>query len=227
MTRDGIRALQLVVGLAVIVGSGYLVFDRFFSWDAGPQTEIVLDLKRSERAWTPEDGGALPLVAERVRYERIAVQPLGADEAFALATLDFDGRVGERTVVSALGVEWILFRREGRAWRPVKGRAPRLVAVLTALERRRRALHEGDEPALRKLTPHAGALEPLAEVLSLRRRSYSVSAWYIRLERDEAQVTEAYRLEGETPDRPVDQKGSRRLRLVRDGDEFFFSPGLM
>lgn len=227
MTRDGIRALQAIVAIAVVGALGYLLFNRFFAWNAGPETDIIVALKRAESGWTHEASSPLALAADRVRYERIAVQLLGPDEAFAGATIDFDGRLGERTKVSALGVERVLFARRQGSWQPVHGLAPRLLAVVEALDRRRRALNEGDLEELGQLARGAGAVDAVRPVLALRKRSYTASAWYIRLERDEAVVTEDYRLTGETPDRPVDEKGSRRLRLSREGDEFFFSPGLM
>jgi hypothetical protein len=67
----------------------------------------------------------------------------------------------------------------------------------------------------------------LEAVRALGKRSYKVGAWYLRLERDEAVAAEHWRLEGELPSRPVDQRGERRLILIRRGEEFFFSPSLM
>jgi hypothetical protein len=55
-----------------------------------------------------------------------------------------------------------------------------------------------------------------------------VKGWYLRLERDSALVSEDYRLTGVTPDRPVDEEGTRRLELRLDAHgEFYFARGLM
>ena len=67
----------------------------------------------------------------------------------------------------------------------------------------------------------------LERVLELQRRRYRAETWFLRLERDEAVATETWRLEGELPSRPVDEKGQRRLSLIRNGEEFLFSSGLM
>ncbi|NOK14477.1 hypothetical protein HNS30_36185, partial [Corallococcus exercitus] len=72
-----------------------------------------------------------------------------------------------------------------------------------------------------------GAGKTWEEMAPLARRRLTVQAWYARLERDEAVVTEHYRVEGDLPARPVDTRGERPLLLVREGDQFLFSPGLM
>jgi hypothetical protein len=64
-------------------------------------------------------------------------------------------------------------------------------------------------------------------VLELQRRHYWSEAWYLRLERDGAVASEQWHLEGQSPSRPVDERGRRQLSLVRRGEEFLFSPGLM
>jgi hypothetical protein len=61
----------------------------------------------------------------------------------------------------------------------------------------------------------------------MRTRGYKAEAWYVRLEREEAVVTEHWRLLGALPERPVDTRGERQLSLTLHGDEFLFSPGLM
>jgi hypothetical protein len=65
-------------------------------------------------------------------------------------------------------------------------------------------------------------------LLSLTERRYRSTAWYIRSEREEVTVTEDYRLQGTTPERPVDDKASVRLMLAPSADgEFFFPNGLL
>jgi hypothetical protein len=74
-----------------------------------------------------------------------------------------------------------------------------------------------------------GALEDprLRTLLSVTHRRYQVKAWYLRTERSGVRVTEEYRLEGDTPDRPVDEEGRRSLVLVREGDRLLFEGALM
>src|SRR6185503_10253357 len=112
-------------------------------------------------------------------------------------------------------------------WKPPEGFAPRLAAIVSALELRRRALDRADLEALAKLTgtPNPAPDADVQRVAQLTDRSYTVKAWYIRSERDEVLVTEEYRLVGSTPDRPIDEEGKRRLVLTRNGREFFFSQG--
>ncbi|MGZ3459355.1 MAG: hypothetical protein ACXU86_12730, partial [Archangium sp.] len=95
------------------------------------------------------------------------------------------------------------------------------------------ALESGNREALRALrAPGAeagdgGEAAEVARVMELQKRYYRAEAWYLRLERDEAVASEEWRLEGALPSRPVDEKGQRRLSLVRHGEEFLFSSGLM
>ncbi|MBN1205463.1 MAG: hypothetical protein JXB05_11140 [Myxococcaceae bacterium] len=205
---------------------------------AGPEAEIITALKRTER-----DGLSLslpglpaPLTARQHHFNRITVRlEPGGQRAEALATLDFTGALGA-TEVSSLGVEQVPFiLREGE-WVPQGLPAPRLAAVVAALEARRRALEAGDAQALARLSApeRAGDAGGSGEVggpelevlLALERRRYRSGAWFIRLERDEAVATEHWRLEGDLPSRPVDQQGERRLSLVRRGQEFLFPSAL-
>jgi hypothetical protein len=133
--------------------------------------------------------------------------------------------------VSSLGLERIGFRLRGRSdWTPSSGLAPRLVKVVWALEQRRRALEAGDRAALSLLDPavaDGGALpQSVEDILAVSERRYRSLAWLIRFEREGALVTEDFRLEGNTPQRPIDQQGSVRLFVDPDG-EFFFPQGLM
>jgi hypothetical protein len=185
----------------------------------------------------PVPGAPAPLRSERLRFSRVSVAPgEGGAPALARATLDFEGTLGESRV-SSLGVEEVPFAPvrlgQARDWRPVGAAAPRLVAVVAALEARRQALEAGDTGRLERLVlpgtapASPGAAAALSSVLSLRERGYRVKAWFVRLERDEATVGERWHMRGEGPGGPVDQRGERRLRLVRRGEEFFFSPGVM
>jgi hypothetical protein len=126
----------------------------------------------------------------------------------------------------------VRFQRDGLDWTAPDGLAPRLTRAMAALCARRRALEAGKLQALAALagqTPEQAKADPaLALALSVRERRYAVKGWYLRLERDSALVSEDYRLTGVTPDRPVDEAGTRRLELrVNERGEFYFARGLM
>ncbi|WP_224243387.1 hypothetical protein [Hyalangium gracile] len=209
---------------------------------AGPEPEIITELKSLEREGLELTlpGLPAPLTSRQAYFDRITVRvEPGGQRAEALATLDFTGSVGD-TEVSSLGVEQVPFVLQSGSWSPAGAVAPRLAAVVVALEARRRALDAGDAEALARLTaPSDGDAggggdggsvrvgEPdLETVLALKRRRYRADAWFIRLERDEALVTEHWHLEGDLPSRPVNQQGEGRLILVRRGEEFLFSSAL-
>lgn len=221
----------LIVLLAL--GGALAVFaPRFLGAAAGPEVEVITALKETEvdGLTLPVPGSDVPLKSRKVRFQRItvAVEP-GGQRAEAYATLDFDGTLGT-TEVGTAGVERVPFVRRDGDWVPERTAAPRLVAVVTALEARRRALQAADADALTRLaapgTPGVGGPE-WEELRRMRPRGYRAEAWYVRLERDDAIVTEHWRLQGALPARPVDTRGQRQLSLTLHGDEFLFSPGLM
>jgi hypothetical protein len=221
-----IAAVALALVLAVLV-------PRFLGAAAGPEATIITALKRTERDGLELalPGVGAPLTSSKHYFARITVRvEPGAQRAEALATLDFTGRLGD-TEVSSLGVERVPFVLSQGEWVPEGLATPRLAAVVAALEARRRALEAGDRSALRALVEGGedggGPGAAVEEVLALRKRRYRAEAWYIRLERDEAVASEHWRLEGELPSRPVDERGQRQYRLVRSGEQFLFSPSLM
>jgi hypothetical protein len=68
--------------------------------------------------------------------------------------------------------------------------------------------------------------ELFRRVASSPKPRYRVTAWYIRLDRDGALVTEEYQTgAGDGPVR--EEKGTRRLTLERRGSEFLFSGSLL
>jgi hypothetical protein len=229
---DRFRAGGVVVSL-LLVGLCVAVLAPRCGLDANAEGDIISLVKKTERAGLslPIPGAAAPLVSQVHHYDRLTVQvDHAAGTAVAIATLDFTGRLGP-TEVSSLGLERIPFRYVDGEWRPEKGLAPLLTASLERLEARRRALEKGDEGRLARL--FGGEPEALARDAALRRvlqmtsRSYRVKAWYLRSEREGIQISEAYRLQAETPDRPVDEEGLRSLGLTRRGQELFFWPSLM
>lgn len=221
----------VIAGLAVLAACAVLV-PRLLGFAAGPEAEVITALKRTEAYGLslPIPHTAAPLVAQELHFARITVtvEP-GAKRAYAFATLDFEGKL-DATQVGTAGVERVPFVLKDGDWTPEHSAAPRLVAVVAALEARRRALEAADAEALgRLLAPgNPGVAGPeWDELKMLRGRVYRAEAWYIRLEREEAVVTEHWRLQGSLPSRPVDTRGQRSLSLTLHGDEFLFSPGLM
>ncbi|MGE6757567.1 hypothetical protein ACQKGO_06120 [Corallococcus interemptor] len=222
------------IAIAVLAAACVLVFlgSRLLGALAGPEAEIVTTLKQAEHDGVslPVPGARAPLVSRKLQYARISVSvaPDG-QSAEAFTTLDFEGALGA-TTVSTAGVEVVPFTRESGRWKPASSVAPRLVAAVAALEARRQALAEGRPDALARLAGpggDGGAGRTWEEMAPLRKRRLTVQAWYARLERDDVTVTEHYRVEGDLPSRPVDTRGERPLLLVREGDQFLFSPGLM
>lgn len=202
---------------------------------AGPEAEVIGQLKRTESSGFKLEipAASTPLVSQEHFFARIVVEAeLEARRAIATATLDFEGALGE-TKVSSLGYEKVVFHFEDGEWVAPSGMAPRLAGIVSALERRRRALaaEQWDWAQLEPLVAEGEAPverdAALRSLSQLQQRQYRAEAWFIRSEREEVTVSEAYRIVGETPDRPVDERGTRRLVLKETGGEFLFVAGLM
>lgn len=225
-------AVATFLGVLFVAALAAVFLPRLFGVSSSPETEFISQLKASEK-----DGLTVPVGrfgearSTRHQYARISVNlARDARSAVVVATLDFEGRLGE-TKVSSLGAERIPFAVKDGAWVAPEGLAPRLGEVLSALQRRRRAIEAGDRAALLELLYSPAdarqQLPAVEHVLALKDRRYTASAWYIRSERDEVTVTEDFRLQGTTPDRPIDERGSKRLTLQRRGQEFLFVSGIM
>ena len=222
---------------------------RLFVFAGGPEVEIISCLKTAEKdgVTLAVPGTPRMLASHQLHFDRIVVN-VHADQktATAIATLDFRGALSApggsspvgATAVSSLGLEKIdLILGKGGAWSPVSGdSAPTLTAALGLLERRRQVLETGDASLLSTLVDGTAArnltADPrLLELLALKDRHYQVDAYYLRADRDEVLVTAEDHLTGNLPDRPVDSKTSRRLKLGRPagktGREFLFTDGLM
>lgn len=218
MNDEGSKVLGLLVAV-VALGLVVAVFGTTLLGGAsGPENELITWVKQQERA-----GPFGRLTAEKASYQRLSVV-VAADgqSATVSGTLDFTGRLGAVTV-SSLGFERVAFVLADGSWRATQGPAPRLEAIVRALERRRAALQAGT-------IPDAPGLD-VVEAERLRRieqRRYTAEAWFIRSEKERIEVSESFRLEGQLPDRPVDEKGTRRLTLVEDArGEFLFPHGLL
>jgi hypothetical protein len=231
---EAFRALGFVFVFVLLLGGLALLFPGLMDVAGGPDVQVLAALKETEPEGlrVPVAGYSEPLLSTRHGYTRIAIvgaAPGGDSEL--TATLDLTGNLGP-IEVSSLGVEKLRFRREGSAWKPVEGWAPALAEALALLEKRRKALEDGKISAIESLVrPQDRALamaDPaLKTLLALKGRKLVLHRLFLRSEREEMLVTEEDRLTGDLPDRPVDEKRSHRLRLVRDGREFFFTPTVM
>ena len=200
---------------------------------AGPDAGIRSSLLQGEHAGLALaiPGTSAALLSRRLHYDRITTHvDADGEGAFALSTLDFEGTLAS-VHVSSLGVERIPFERRGTQWQPRTGLAPRLAGVVAALEARRQALESGDVAKLVVLaaSPEAGRAAKdalLGRAASAPQPLHHICAWYIRLERNQALVTEDYRI-GEGSERPPKQKGTTRLTLERQGSQFLFSGSLL
>ncbi len=221
MKDDAQKLLGFLVA-TVAVGLLIAVFGtRLLGLAAGPENELITTLKRLEQ---PGAVYAAGLVAERASYQRLSVSVAPDGEtAVVQGTLDFVGRFADATTVSSLGFEKVRFLKKNDEWTMPDGPAPRLTGIVLALERRRRALEAGQ-------IPPADGLD-VAEADRVRRiegRALQVDAWFIRSEKDGVEVSEDSRLQGRLPDRPVDERRTRRLSLEEDSrGEFLFPHGLL
>ncbi len=213
----GFIAAIAALGLIVAVFGG-----RVLGVAAGPENEIITFLKKQEKMGQAFDASQ-SLLGKRVSYQRISVslEP-GGTRALVSCTLDFTGSLKD-TNVSSLGFEKIPFVLENGSWRPARGPAPRLAAIVRALERRARALEAGSIPDVEGLDRAEAD-----RYRSLTRRHFTPLSWFIRSEREAIEVSEDYWLEGQAPDRPVDERGTRKLSLSEDAlGEFLFPHGLL
>lgn len=211
MSSEGHKALAFGVATLALVVTVLVLGPRLVGVASGPENELVLTLKKVERTGLDLVVEGKPLRGATVQFQRlaVAVEPSG-DRAVATGTLDLTGTYARDTVVSSLGFEEIPFVLQDGSWDPVKGLAPRLSAILAALERRRRALDSAEAADGGEAVLH---------------RRYRVTAWYIRSERESAQVAEDFQLTGETRERPVDEKRTVRLTLDPRPDGSFVIRG--
>ncbi|MEN9796619.1 MAG: hypothetical protein RL653_315 [Pseudomonadota bacterium] len=224
------RLLGFLLVVALAGGLLWQFGGKLLGAAGGPELELLSALKDTEREGlsVPLSPGGPPVVSVRHHYDRVTVQvDAPARRAEAVATLDFEGRWGTARVGS-LGLERVPFQFVDGHWAPAAGLAPRLSAILGALEARRQALERGDRAALAELSGgHVTGSPELEALLALRGLRLEVKAWLLRSEREEVLVTEEVRVHGTLPDRPVDELQTRRLYLTPRGDGFLFLRGLM
>lgn len=208
----GFLAAAAALGLVIAVFGA-----RFLGSAGGADGAIITHLKKLERDGAEHDLPWGKLLGPKLQFERISVV-LDADGqgATVTSTLDFTGELrrpgNASTRVSSLGLERARYRLIEGEWAAEKTDFPRLLTILDTLERRRLALERGDTQ------PDGGV--PFEGVT---RRRYRGLAWYIRSEREDVMVSEDFRFEGVAPDRPVDEKATRRLSLHEDSNTGLFS----
>jgi hypothetical protein len=177
--------LIAALGLALV-----RVLPEILGVAGGDEAQIAGALKATEPRGLSlaVEGCSEPLISSHHRYDRISVAlDRQNGQARAVATLDFDGKLGD-TRISALGVERIPFRFADGRWQPLAGYAPELASAVSALETRR-ASEQG--------------------------QSERPIAWFIRLDRDEVLVTEQYGPKLQRPDRRLRlQRREGKLRFV-------------
>lgn len=196
------------VGLVLFVLGG-----QFLSSAGGADGAIITHLKQLEAQGVNHPLGWAVLVGPKLQFQRMSVM-LDANGlgATVTSTLDFTGelrRPGDYSVtrVSSLGLERARYRLKDGDWQPEDTDFPRLRAILEALERRRVEMQKEE-------THFPGTSE----------RVYRSEAWFIRSEREDVTVSEDYRFQGKTAERPVDEKATRRLVLHEEGDGLFRFP---
>lgn len=212
MNRDFQRLLMFAGATVGLVLVGGALGQRFLFSAAGPDGEIITHLKELERDGLRIATDAGTLVSSHLQYQRISVTVDAAGtRATVISTLDFTGELRRAdssvTKVSSLGLERAVYAADRLDWYPIGSDAPRLVQIVQALDARRRALDTGD------------TLKDIAH------RHWESQAWFIRSEREEIEIAEDYRLTGSMPDRPVDEKATKRLSLHEDSDGGFSFPG--
>lgn len=212
MNHDFQRFLAFVGATICLVLVGGVLGKRLLFEAAGPDGAIITHLKELERDGLSIATDAGTLLGSTLQYQRISVTlDAAGTRATVISTLDFTGQLcradADFTRVSSLGLERATYVLDGTEWTPETNDAPRLVAIVKALDARRVALDTGDTLA------------------GIAQRRWQSQAWFIRSEREEVEVAEDYRLTGTTPERPVDEKATRRLSLQEDGDGGFSFPG--
>ncbi len=202
------KALALGASVLGTVVAVWVFGTRGLSCVAGDDGQLVALLKEKESTLVETQVGDVRFLARRLNYQRLTID-LNGLQATVTATLDADALWGQDTQVSSLGLERIAFQKQHGEWVPTNGYAPILFETLAALEARRRRIEHGS----------ASAAEMDPEDLSLRAQMkdarYHVKAWFVRHEADAVAVTEEFELRGALPDRPIAERRTRQLRLLR------------
>jgi hypothetical protein len=178
------------MGAAVFVSMTLLASRAFFA--AGPQGEVLTTLKRTEARGLEVIFDSGVLIGTSLNFQRLQLKPDEAGGVWVTGTLDFDGTLkdSQRAVkVSSLGLEQLYFPSDRL---DEIGGLPRLTSIVEALRIRE----------LRQPTPG---------YVNLAHQKFRSQTWYIRSERNRVDVTEDYFLQGDLPDRPVSEHGTKQL----------------
>lgn len=217
MNRELTRFLGFLAAFAALALIIAVFGSRFLGSAGGPDGAIITHLKKLERSGVEHELPWARLLGPKLQFERISVV-LDADAqgATVTSTLDFTGELQRpgllSTKVSSLGLESARYQLVDGDWLPQGTDFPRLLRILEALERRRVALERAE------VQPDGGVPYP-----GVSKRTYQGLAWYIRSEREDVLVSEDFRFQGTAPDRPVDEKATRRLSLHEDSSTGLFS----
>lgn len=195
-SRTGASVVWLLLGGLVLLLGGQLLGGA-----AGPEAEIVTQLKVLEREGFDSPLSFGTLRSSKLQFQRLSVTFEGdGGRAYVTGTLDFTGDVrrhdGGLTTVSSLGLERMTFTPMHGDWDFEGPVSPRLGSILELLEARR-------------TRDQANAFEST----QLQNADLAAEAWFIRSERDLVLISEDRRLRGSEPDRPVDERQTRRLTL--------------
>lgn len=193
-----------------------------------PESEIASALYHYAQGAAPafEVGGARVRI-ERVAFARVLVKPEGRGYT-AVATVDAEGRLEGGPHVSYLGLERIPFVRDRQGPRPRGALLPALAELIECLRAKDAAVARGDAAALQTLLADRWD-DPSVDREKLLRAVHErgpapasppAASWFIRIERDGADVLE------ERPGSAGQPARRTRYRLVREREGFRFSSGL-
>jgi hypothetical protein len=225
VNHDVRKLVLLIVGGAAVLSLLIRFLPGLLGAAAGADVEIVTEIKNAEtHGFAVDIPQAGTLRSARASFQRISVVPQ-QEHASVTATLDFDGTFND-TAVSSLGHERISFVLRDAQWVPEQSFAPRLAGIVRALELRRKSIEQGQPRGSCDGTD--GGSADLDTWMRVKNRRLKATSWLIRSERDEVIVSEDFRFTGDTPDRPIDESGTRRMLLQPDpSGEFCFPTGLM
>jgi hypothetical protein len=230
--RRGLRAVGVLLALALVAGLAWRVFPPLLSAAGGPEPEVLTQLKLAERDLQPMPvpGADAAFAPSALHFDRISVS-IDGERATAVATLDARGRLGP-VEVSSLGRERIAFTRRAGRWELDGVIAPSLGGALSALALRARLLDGASADALAVLVAPADrervVTDPrLPPILGTPDHRWEPERWYLRSEREDVLATEEALLH--RPGRPTEARAGRfrLLPSAEEGGRFVFEGGVL
>jgi len=215
----------LPLGLALLFGG--------CEWATGDAFQVSKALQTLSAAPYQSDGGQTEL---RLKFLSDTVEPLGAGRARAFSRVDVSGRyLGVET--RCICVERVALVRIDGAWAFEGFPLPRLAAVGAALDARVAAYNAADAIAYRGLIdPDYRDEGQDAEALAARLSALfeggnplrqEITERVLRVEGQEAIVTESYRIKGVLGGREIDERGRARFTLAPGPAGWRFTSGLL